>query len=112
MKYNLEHFSEIVNKKFSEFPEEMKQNDLFVKLASNKEKEVSADEVQNIVVEIITFAHENAPSVLVGNHENYCRIIIDAYSNDYLAAIFDTKNSSGASDYVVKAFQYYADKRV
>lgn len=109
MKYNLEHFSEIVDKQLSEIPEEMKQNDLFLKLACNKGKEVSSDEVQNIVKEIISFAYGNAPSELLGNHENYCRIIIDAYSNDYLSAIFDTKNGSDASDYIVKAFQYYAD---
>lgn len=109
MKYNLEHFSEIVDKQLSEIPEEMKQDDLFVKLASNKGKEVSSDEVQSIVTEIISFAYGNAPSELLGNHENYCRIIIDAYSNDYLSTIFDTKNGSDASAYIVKAFQYYAD---
>lgn len=109
MTYNLEHFSEIMDKQLSEIPEEMKQNDLFVKLASNKGKELSSSKVQNIVKEIISFAQGNAPSELFGDYKSYCRTIIDAYSNDYLTTIFDTKNGSGASAYIVKAFQYYAD---
>ena len=109
MKYNLDHFSEIMEKQLSEIPEEMKQNDLFVRLASNKGKEVSSVQVQNIVKEIVSFAYQNAPSELLGNHENYSRTIMDAYSNDYLATIFNTKNGSGASGYIVKAFQYYSE---
>lgn len=107
MKYNLEHFSEIMEEQLGKIPEEMKKNDLFLKLASNREKEVSSDEVQNIVKEIIAFAHNNVPSDLFGNYESYCNTIISTYSNDYLKAIFDTKHGTGASDYIVKAFQYY-----
>ena len=109
MKYNLEHFSEIIDKKLSEIPAEMKQNDLFIELASKKEKDVSSDEVQHIVMEIISFAQGNAPSELFGNCKRYCSTIIDAYSNDYLTTIFDTKNGSGSADYIVKAFQYFSD---
>lgn len=107
MKYNLEHFSEIMEKQLSQIPKEMKQGDLFLKLASNREKEVSADEVQHIVQEIIAFAQGNTPSQLFGNQDSYCSTIIDTYSNDYLKTIFDTKQGAGASDYVVKAFRYY-----
>lgn len=106
MKHNLEHFSEIMEKQLSQIPEELKQKDLFRELASNKDKDVSDVEVQNIVKEIIDFAYGNIPSETLGNQENYCTTIIDAYSNDYLKAIFDTKNGAGSADYVVKAFQY------
>lgn len=107
MKYNLEHFSEIMDNQFSQIPEEMKKEDLFVKLASCKGEEVASDHVQNMVGEIIAYAHGNAPSVLVGNTENYCRIIIDTYSNDFLKKVFDTKQGSGSCDFIVEAFQCY-----
>lgn len=87
----------------------MKQNDLFLKLVSNKEKEVSSDVVQHIVKEIIAFAHGNVQSELFGTYENYCRTIIDTYSNDYLKAIFNTKHGVNASDFIVNAFIYYID---
>lgn len=109
MKHNMEHFSEIMDNWQSQVPEEMKQNDLFLKLASNKEKEVSSVEVQHIVQEIIAFAQGNAPLELFGNQDGYCKMIIDLYSNDYLKAVTDTKYSAGSCDYIVKAFQYYRD---
>ena len=106
MKENLAHFSEIMEKWVSEIPEEMKQ-DLFVKLAANKEKDVSSDEVQQIVQEIIARAQGNAPSELVGDQANYCRMIIDLYSTDYLRSVFDTKNGTGSAEYIAEAFRCY-----
>lgn len=108
MKYNLEHFSEIMEKQLSQIPDKIKKEDLFLKLASNKEKEVSSDYVQNIVREIIIFAHENTPSELFKTQDSYCQTIIDTYSNTYSKAIFDTKHGTGSSDYIVKAFRYYS----
>lgn len=35
--------------------------------------------------------------------------MIDAYSGDYVKAITDNKYGKGASEYIVKAFQYYAN---
>lgn len=110
MKHNLEHFSEIMEKQLSQIPEELRQKDLFRELAANKDKEVSDDEVQNIVKEIIDFACGNAPSERLDDREKYCKRIIDTYSNDYLKTIFDTKNGAGSADYVVKAFQYAKDR--
>lgn len=110
MKHNLEHFSEIMEKQLSQIPEELKQKDLFKELASNKDRDVTDDEVQNIIKEIIHLAYGNASREILGNRENYCNTIIDAYSNDYLKTIFDTKNGEGSADYVVKAFQYAKDR--
>ncbi|MBD5545033.1 MAG: MerR family transcriptional regulator [Lachnospiraceae bacterium] len=109
MKYNLEHFSEIMEKQLSQVPEELKQNNLFLQLASHKEKRASSKEVQSIVQEIIAFAHGNVPSELFGNQDDYCNTIINVYSNDYLKAIFDTKHGTGSCDYIVKAFRYYLE---
>lgn len=111
MKYNLEHFSELMEKQLSQVPEEMKQNDLFLKLASNREKDAASDEIQQIVREIIAFAQGNAPSELIGNQDNYCNMIIELYSNDYLSAIINTRYGAGSSDYIVKAFQCYLENK-
>lgn len=109
MKENMAHFSEIMEKWVSEIPEEMKQ-DLFVKLAANKEKDVSSVEVQQIVQEIIARAQGNAPSELIGDQANYCRLIIDLYSSDYLRSVFDTKNGTGSAEYVAEAFRFYREQ--
>ena len=107
MKHNLEHFSEIMDNWYAQIPKEMKKEDLFLKLASNREKAISSDEIQHIVQEIIAFAQGNAPSELFGTQDSYCHTIIDTYSNDYLKTIFDTKHGKGSCDYIVKAFRYY-----
>ena len=107
MKHNLEHFSEIMDNRYAQIPKEMKKEDLFLKLASNREKAISSDEIQHFVQEIIAFAQGNAPSELFGTQDSYCHIIIDTYSNDYLKTIFDTKHGKGSCDYIVKAFRYY-----
>lgn len=107
MRYNLEHFSEVMEQAYSQIPEEMKRDDSFSKLASNRDKDVSSNEVQNLVRQIITFAQGNVSSELLGNDTSYCNTIIETYSNEYLKTMFDTKQGEGASDYVVKAFRYY-----
>lgn len=107
MRYNLEHFSEVMEQAYSQIPEERKRGDSFSKLASNRDKDVSSDEVQNLVRQIITFAQGNVSSELLGNDTSYCNTIIETYSNEYLKTMFDTKQGEGASDYVVKAFRYY-----
>ena len=110
MKCNLEHFSEIMENKLSQIPEEMKTDDKFLKLALHKGEDVTSDSIQNMVKEIIAYAHGNAPSEFIGDDDNYCQMIIELYSNDYCKRIFDTKNGAGSADYVVKAFQYAKDR--
>ena len=107
MKHNLEHFSELMDNWYLQIPEEMRENDKFLKLASHKGEDVTSDSIQNMVKEIIAYAHGNAPSELVGGDANYCRMIIETYSNDYLRKVFDTKHGEGASEYIVDAFRCY-----
>ena len=45
MKYNLEHFSKIMKGKLSQIPEEMKNEDKFLKLASHKGEDVASDNI-------------------------------------------------------------------
>lgn len=109
MKYNLDHFSEIMEQQMSQIPEEMAQQDmLYQQLTADMTKDIASEEIQHIVHEILLFAQGHVTSdKLVG--ENYCKIIIDTYSNDYLKTIYDTKHGAGSSDYLVKAFHYYLD---
>ena len=107
MKQNLEHFSEIMEDTLSKIPEEMKRDDKFLKLASHKGEDVTSNSIQDIVKEIIAYAQGNAASELIGDDDNYCHMIIDTYSNDYLKKVFDTKHGEGASEYIVKAFECY-----
>src|SRR5699024_11911851 len=70
---------------------------------SHKGEDVASEPVQNIVEEIIPNAQATAPKLLVGSVENYCRMMIDTYSNDYLSKVFDTKHGAGSSEYIVEA---------
>ena len=106
MKHNLEHFSEIMEDWYSQIPEEMRTEDKFLKLVSHKGEDVASEPVQSIVEEIISGAQITAPKLLVGGVGNYCRMIIDTYSNDYLSKVFDTKHGAESSEYIVKAFRY------
>ena len=109
MKHNLEHFSEIMENWYAQIPEEMRTEDKFLKLASHKGEDVVSESVQNIVTEIITSALASAPNLLIGNTANYCKTIIDTYSNDYLSKVMDTQYGVGSSEYIVKAFRYYSE---
>ena len=109
MKHNLEHFSEIMEDWYSQIPEEMRTEDKFLKLASHKGEDVALEPVQRIVEEIIANAQATVPKLLIGGAENYCRMIIATYSNDYLSKVFDTKHGTGSSEYIVKAFRYYSE---
>ena len=109
MKHNLEHFSEVMEDWYSQIPEEMRTEDKFVKLASHKGEDVASEPVQSIVEEIIANAQTTVPKLLVEGVENYCRMIIDIYSNDYPRKVFDAKHGAGSSEYIVKAFRYYSE---
>ena len=109
MKHNLEHFSEIMDEWYSQVPEEMLKEDKFLKLASHKGEDAASEPVQSIVEEIIASIQTTTSKLLVGSAENYCRMMIDTYSNDYLSKVFDTKHGAGSSEYIVKAFRYYSE---
>ena len=109
MKHNLEYFSEIMEECHSQIPEEMRTEDKFLKLASHKGEDAASEPVQSIVEEIITGALASAPNLLIGSAENYCRIIMGAFSNDYLSKIMDAQYGKGSSEYIVKAFRYYSE---
>jgi len=87
----------------------MRTEDKFLKLASHKGEDVASEAIQSIVKQLITVALVSAPNLLIGSTANYCRIIIDTYSNDYLSRVFDAQHGAGSSEYIVKAFRYYSE---
>ena len=111
MKYNLEHFSEIMEKQLSEEVKEIgKQSDiLYGKLTADLSEDVSSPKIQSIVQEIWQFIQENSTNVSISCSKSYMNMLINAYSNDYIKTITDSKYKKGASDYIVKAFRYYSE---
>lgn len=110
MKYNLEHFSELMK---TQLPEEAKkiarQSDmLYGQLTADLSEDVSSPKIQSIVHSIDLLIRENGGSVSLG--KPYIHVLIDAYSSDYIKNVTDKKYKKGASDYIVKAFRYYAEK--
>lgn len=112
MKYNLEHFSEIMEKQLSKVPKDLVQqsDDLYQRLTADLKRDISSDEVQQIVHEIRTFMLEHSVVNLLGG--DYWNLVIDTYSNDYIRAVNDTKYGKGASDYIASAFRYYGEHHI
>ncbi len=109
MKYNLEHFSEIMETRLPEEAKEIaKQSDiLYGKLTADLSINVSTPEIQSIVHSIDVLIRDNGGGVSLA--KAYIYVLIDAYSNDYIKSVTDKKYKKGASDYIVKAFRYYAE---
>lgn len=112
MKYNLEHFSEIMEQQMSADVKEIAQqsDNLYTSLTGDMSRDISSNEIQHIVQELDTFMHRHASTDLIGH--DYWKIIIDSYSSEYVKNIADTKYGTGASDYIVKAFQYYSNSKM
>ena len=107
MKYNLEHFAEIMEKQLSEEAKEIaKQSDiLYGKLTADLSEDVASLKIQSIVQEIWQFIQKNSTNVSLG--KPYMNMLIDTYSNDHIKCITDSKYGNGASNYIAKAFRYY-----
>lgn len=109
MRQNLEHFSEIVDHWQSQIPEEKRTDVKFLELASHKGEAVGSKLVQHIVKEIVSIGLEADSAAKVGNANNYCKIIIEIYSNDYFSKIIDAKYGEGSSAYIVESFRFYCE---
>lgn len=109
MKYNLEHFSELMNTKLSEEAKKIgEQSDvLYAKLTADLSENVSSPKIQAIVQELLQFIQQNSAGVSLS--KPYIDVLIDAYSSDYVKGTTDTKYGKGASDFIVGAFRYYSE---
>ncbi|MDR7814765.1 MerR family transcriptional regulator [Lacrimispora sp.] len=109
MKYNLEHFSDLMeqSKELTKNKDEIlqKSNDLYVKLTSDLTKDAASREIQDIVHEIVELSNENNLGIDMG--DGFWDMVIESYSHDTIREITDKKYGAGASDYIMKALQYY-----
>lgn len=95
MKYNLEHFSEIMETRLPEEAKEIaKQSDiLYGKLTADLSINVSTPEIQSIVHSIDVLIRDNGGGVSLA--KPYIHVLIDAYSNDYIRSVTDKKYKKG-----------------
>ena len=109
MKYNLEHFSEMMENKLPEEAQKAAQQSdaLYEKLTSDLSRDVSSPEVQTVVHSLILLLQENSENASFD--KSYIQLLIDAYSGDYVKKIMDSKYGTGACDYIVNAFRYYSE---
>ena len=106
MKYNLEHFSEIMEKHQIMNHDLIQKSDaLYSKLTSDMQKDVSSEEIQSIVGEIIAFTQET--TFATGMETNFWNMVIESYSNDLVKNTTDAKYGDGASEYIANAFKIY-----
>lgn len=112
MKYNLEHFSEIMERS-EELRENAnkvmeKTNALYRQMTADLSRDVSDDAVQSAVRELVARVQETSPGQDLG--EKYWDMVIESYSRDMVKKIMDEKYGMGSSEYIAKALRYYFDK--
>lgn len=107
MKYNLEHFSELLEAACNEDIKEIGvQSDLlYAQLTADLSKAVSCPEIQEIVRKIDLLIQKNSSGISLG--KPFLHVVIDAYDSDYITAVTDTKYGAGASAYITQALRYY-----
>lgn len=112
MKYNLEHFSELMehSKSLAENKDKLlqKSDDLYTKLTSDMTKNIASEEIQNNVYEILQFTKQTSMGMDMG--DGYWDIVIESCSHDNVKEITDKKYGTGASRYIAEAFHYYFHK--
>lgn len=109
MKYNLEHFPEIMKRAdaMAEKKEALlqKSDELYRSLTSNLSRDAASEEVRAVVREIISFTQENMLTKDVG--EGYWEMVADSYTSDIVKRITDKKYGAGASEYIAQALRSY-----
>lgn len=112
MNYNLEHFSEVMENQMAGDVKVIAQqsDELYTKLTEDMSKEFTSNEIQHIVQKIDIFIRKHMPTNLT--IKDYWKSIIDTYTSEYVKAITDAKYGPNASDYIVKAFQYYLENKL
>ena len=112
MKYNLEHFSELMDQinEVSQNADDIlkKRDELFLQLTADMSKDPASEEIQGIVKEIVEFTNKNNSIVDMG--EGYWDFVIDSYLSDTAGPITDAKYGDGSAAYIARALQIYFHK--
>ena len=108
MKYNLEHFSEIEKRVWTEEAKQVGQQSdlLYTKLTADLSQDIASPQIQAIVHSIILLFQDYTDTI---SDNSLINALIDAYSSDYMRCIADNKYGKGASDYIIKALRYYSE---
>lgn len=111
MKYNLEHFSELMEQaeKMKEQSEDItrRSDALYSKLTDDLSKDVACSEVQMIVRDIVELTKSTTVGMDLG--EGYWDMVIEGYLHETMKHITDEKYGRGAAEYIAKAFRFYFD---
>lgn len=114
MKYQLEHFSELMEKSqmFAEKKEELieRNNDLYARLTSDMTRDTASKEIQDIVKEIMDYFEETSMGLDMG--EGYWDIVIESYSHDAVKRYYDEKYGKGAAAYIADALKAYLHGKI
>lgn len=98
MKYNLEHFSEIMLK--SRIDQE-----LYKKLTADLTKDVKSEEIQSIVHEIVNFSERD---LLNGEADKYFwDKVIEGYSRDEIKDATEKLYGEGSAEFIAEALREY-----
>lgn len=108
MKYNLEHFSEIKERLWTEEAKKVGQQSdlLYTKLTADLSEDIASPQIQSIIHSIILLFQDYNDTL---SDKSLINALIDTYSSDYMRCIADSKYGKGASDYIIKALCYYSD---
>lgn len=111
MKYNLAHFSEIMEQAMTGDNGEIakKSDALYARLTDDRSKNAASDEIQSIVREMDLLFCSIASKEDMGRE--FWNSLIHTYATDYVKAITDAKYGKGAADYIVSAFQCYVKSK-
>lgn len=113
MKYNLEHFTELVEK-IENTKERNKTNtergkELTTELISDLMVSVESPKIQGIVHELVQMSEDFTQGIDMG--ANFWNMVVDGYLNDEnLIAANDKLYGEGASDFIGRAYKYYFSK--
>lgn len=118
---SIEKFTEAAKKNLARFPEIMEQmnsmkngvssyvdksNELMLRLTADLSKDISSDEIQQIVGELVAAGSAYSNNMDLG--ENYWRLITDGYlSSPTVIEATDNKYGAGASTFVGNALKVY-----
>lgn len=116
MKHNLEHFSEIM-----EQIEEVKANGgiekaqretdaLYLRLTADMSRDVSSEEVQSIVREMVESARESQRKFGMELPDGTWDFIIEGYTHDKVREFTDDKYGEGAARYIADALSCFFHK--
>ncbi len=108
MKKNLDNFSEIMDSKMTDDVNKIGQDRdvIFRKITKNLSADVSSNEVQLHVKELIKFISKHGGESL---EKDIGRTLLDSYKSDYVKQVTDREYGEGATEFASRAIEYYTE---